>query len=71
MGGRGGDAAATEATGVAAMETTGVPAFSNAVAAEKKSVGDITPESFERRYVTRGMPLVLTDVIAEWPAVYP
>lgn len=49
-------------------EATGVPAFDNAVHAEKKSVADITPEDFEKQYVTRGMPLVLKDVIAEWPA---
>ena len=38
-------------------ETTGVPAFANAVHAEKKSVADITPKDFEKQYVTRGMPL--------------
>ena len=38
-------------------ETTGVPAFANAVHAEKMSVADITPKDFEKQYVTRGMPL--------------
>jgi hypothetical protein len=45
-----------------------VPAFGNAVQAEKKSIAEIKPKDFEKQYVTRGMPLVLTDVIAEWPA---
>ena len=50
------------------MEARGVPAFANAVPVEKKGVADITPEAFEARYVTRGIPLVLTDVVKDWPA---
>jgi hypothetical protein len=41
----------------ARAEATGVPAFGNAVHAEKKSVADITPKDFERQYVTRGQGL--------------
>ena len=53
-----GEAATTTTTPMSPpRETTGVPAFANAVRAEKKSVADITPEDFEKQYVTRGMPL--------------
>ena len=49
------------------IQWTAVPSFPNAIACEKKSVADITPDAFERDYVHRAIPCVLTDVTAEWP----
>ena len=49
------------------VQWTAVPTFPDAIACEKKSVADITPDAFERDYVHRAIPCVLTDVTAEWP----
>ena len=44
-----------------------VPSFENAIGIAKLSVSDITPDAFEREYVSRAVPAVLTDVTAAWP----
>ena len=53
--------------GESSSRPLGIPAFENAIGVEKRSVEDITPEAFERDYVSRCMPMVLTDVTASWP----
>ena len=53
--------------GESSSRALGVPAFENAIGVEKRSVEDITPEAFERDYVSRCIPMVLTDVTASWP----
>ena len=58
---------AHEMAGERVIQWTAIPSFPNAIACEKKSVADITPDAFERDYVHRAIPCVLTDVTAEWP----
>ena len=39
--------------GESSSRPLGIPAFENAIGVEKRSVEDITPEAFERDYVSR------------------
>ena len=57
----------SSADALAMVARARVPSFENAIGIAKLSVSDITPDAFEREYVSRAVPAVLTDVTAAWP----
>lgn len=49
------------------IDASDVPLFPNSLPIKKLSVANVPPKDFERDFIDRAVPAVLTDVVATWP----